>query len=213
MPLIKDAALLPEWCELKDYEIIRLKKGERARITRRIAYTKEKWIVGEGACEWEIDGEIIKAQQGDQFDILSEQFDAFLIHHVIEDAVLIRLGGNWGSDVGGSGRFTMEASTDIGNDGDPTDYARNTHFDNHYHDCDEFYIIYDGLGVVVTEGRHYIVSAGDCIATGMGHHHDIPLVVEPLKAVYFETTLMGQKRKGHLWNHTHGLAQPDPERI
>ena len=47
----------------------------------------------------------------------------------------------------------------------------------------------------------------------MGHHHDIKYVGEPLEAVYFETTLMGKKRRGHLWNHTHGTAEPVWDRV
>jgi hypothetical protein len=42
----------------------------------------------------------------------------------------------------------------------------------------------------------------------MGHHHDFPQVREPVWAVYFETTLRGAKRRGHLWEHTHGPARP-----
>jgi mannose-6-phosphate isomerase-like protein (cupin superfamily) len=57
------------------------------------------------------------------------------------------------------------------------------------------------------------VRPGDCVTIGMGHHHDFPLIDAPVKAVFFETTLEGAKRVGHLWNHTHGLAQPKPERI
>jgi hypothetical protein len=30
--------------------------------------------------------------------------------------------------------------------------------------------------------------------------------------VFFETSLEGEKRVGHLWQHTHGLAHPKPER-
>ena len=30
---------------------------------------------------------------------------------------------------------------------------------------------------------------------------------------FFETTLDGQKRRGHLWNHMHGLAQPQADRV
>jgi mannose-6-phosphate isomerase-like protein (cupin superfamily) len=92
-------------------------------------------------------------------------------------------------------------------------YRKETNFDSHYHDCDEYWIFFKGRGVAVSEGKHYEVAAGDCVATGMGHHHDFPLVYEPLEAVFFETTLEGQKRRGHLWEHTHGLAQPQAERI
>jgi mannose-6-phosphate isomerase-like protein (cupin superfamily) len=67
--------------------------------------------------------------------------------------------------------------------------------------------------VVVSEGKAYEVAPGDCLATGMGHHHDFPRVHEPVKGVYFETTLEGLKRRGHLWNHTHGPAQPRRDRV
>ena len=65
----------------------------------------------------------------------------------------------------------------------------------------------------MSEGVTYDVGPGDCIATGMGFHHDFPRVREPVKAVYFETTMEGQKRRGHLWNHTHGTAEPQVDRI
>ena len=70
-----------------------------------------------------------------------------------------------------------------------------------------------GQGTVFVGERHMIVTAGDCVPIGMGHHHDLPLIAAPVTAVYFETTLEGEKRVGHLWNHTHGLAQPKAERI
>ena len=82
----------------------------------------------------------------------------------------------------------------------------------HYHDCDEYWILFEGSGIAASEGKLYEVSQGDCVATGMGHHHDFPRVFEPVKAVYFETTLEGKKRRGHLWNHTHGQAEPRKER-
>ena len=46
---------------------------------------------------------------------------------------------------------------------------------------------------------HFPMRRGDCLAIGMGHHHDFPNAAEPIKAVYFETTLEGEKRVGHLW--------------
>ena len=94
--------------------------------------------------------------------------------------------------------------------GDPVSYPKATAFDAHYHDCDEYWIIFEGEGVAVSEGIAYDVAPGDCIATGMGHHHDFPQASETVRAVFFETTLKGDKRRGHLWNHTHGPAQPQP---
>ena len=66
---------------------------------------------------------------------------------------------------------------------------------------------------MVVGDRHHAVAGGDCVPIGLGHHHDLATVTEPVKAVYFETTLEGEKRVGHLWNHTHGPAKPWPERI
>jgi len=127
--------------------------------------------------------------------------------------VIIRLCGSWGEVTGGSGFFETAATTEPGNHGDPADYLRNTDFDRHYHDCDEYYIIYEGNGVVVTEGKHYDITSSDCVAIGKGHHHDLPIVQDTIKAVYFETTIQGLGRSGHLWNHTHGPAEPDWERV
>ncbi|MFA9559027.1 hypothetical protein ACERII_17090 [Evansella sp. AB-rgal1] len=213
MPLIKNPSRLPDWCEMKFYEIIKLRAGNSPIKIEPTVHPKEKWFVCEGSCEIRIDNNIRKLHSKDQFEILRENVSTIKIHDVTEDLVLIRLCGDWGEETGGSGVFSISATKDIGNKGDPTDYPRNTRFDNHYHDYDEYYIFYDGIGVVVSEGNHYIVSEGDCIATGMGHHHDIPLVVETLKAVFFETTVLGEKRRGHLWNHTHGKANPDPTRV
>ena len=61
-------------------------------------------------------------------------------------------------------------------------------------------------------GKSFEVGPGDCVATGMGHHHDFPHVSEPIRAIYFETTLEGEKRRGHLWDHKHGAAQPQTSR-
>ena len=98
------------------------------------------------------------------------------------------------------------------NAGDLADYERNASFDNHYHDCDEYWIVFSGSGRVVSEGISYEVGVGDCIATGCGHHHDFPMVYEPVSAVFFETTIIGEKRPGHLWNHKHGQAKPNAGR-
>ena len=80
-------------------------------------------------------------------------------------------------------------------------------------DFDEYWIIVKGRGKAVTEGISYDILPGDCVATGMGHHHDLPQVFEFIQAVYFETTLEGQKRLGHLYNHADGPAHPKPERV
>ncbi|HZG87772.1 hypothetical protein [Paenibacillus sp.] len=211
MPVLKRAKQLPDWCELKHYEIIRLEAGDVWSVTLNGRGYKEKWICCEGAGIVSKEERQMPVFAGTALDFAAEE-DAVAARISVREGpfVLIRMFGQWGEEVGGCGVFRMEASELPGNDGDPAEYPRNTFNDNHYHDCDEYYIIYDGFGVVVTESRHYIVGAGDCVVTAAGDHHDIPIVVKPLKAVFFETTLIGRKRRGHLWNHTHGPATPDP---
>jgi hypothetical protein len=121
---------------------------------------------------------------------------------------VVRMAGRWGDELGGTGVFPARVSDSPGNPGDPANYERNTLFDNHYHDCDEYWILYQGCGKAVSEGALFDVGPGDCVATKCGDHHDFPMVYEEVTAVYFETTLSGKKRLDHLWIHKHGAPSP-----
>ncbi len=110
---------------------------------------------------------------------------------------------------GTHGIFTLDNSEDPKNAGDPVDYPRKTEYDNHFHDCDEYWVFYQGSCTAVSEGKKYEVEPGFCIATEMGDHHDIPEVHEEVHAVWFQSSLKGMMREGHLWVHTHG--EPSPE--
>ncbi len=70
-----------------------------------------------------------------------------------------------------------------------------------------------GSGLFTVEQGDPALDRGDPVSYPKetafdSHHHDFPRAFEPVKAVYFETTLDGQKRLGHLCEHTHGPAQP-----
>lgn len=71
-------------------------------------------------------------------------------------------------------------------------------FDNHFHDCDEYWLIYKGRAVVVSEGKEYEVGPGDVVYTKAGDHHDVIEVSEDLEAFYLEDRLVGAGRVGHL---------------
>ena len=211
MPVFRSGAgLAPDWCEMQFFEIVELPAG--ATHDFEWIGPKEKLIVAEGECRIAHGDLMAEAMARTNLD-LREGERAFRVLEVTEPAMLVRMCGDWGDETGGSGRFTAAVNDSQVDRGDPVDYAKDTGFDSHYHDCDEYWILYRGRGVAVSEGVSYTVGPGDCIATGMGHHHDIPQVYEPIEAVYFETTMRGQKRRGHLWNHTHGPAHPDPERV
>jgi mannose-6-phosphate isomerase-like protein (cupin superfamily) len=211
MPLIKrQATSLPGWCELKAYEVIELAKGTSHRFTG--CGQKQKLIVGSGSCRLRLGDGMVNAEEGANLDLATAD-GAIEVVEVLADAVLIFMCGDWGEETGGSGLFRVVQTPEVNDRGDSVDYRKETNIDRHYHDCDEYWIIFQGRGVAVSEGKHYEVGPGDCVATGMGHHHDFPLVHEPVRAVYFETTLEGERRRGHLWEHTHGPAQPRGDRV
>ena len=210
MPVFKSGAgLAPAWCELTYFEIVELHPG--ARQAFKWIGPKEKVIVGKGRCRLSVGGQSMDVASGAQLDLRAAA-DELVVVEVLTDTTLVRMCGHWGEERGGSGLFTVARSEDPHDVGDPVPYPKTTNFDCHYHDCDEYWILFEGSGTAVSEGKAYLVGAGDCVATGMGHHHDFPDVAERVQAVYFETTLAGQKRVGHLWDHTHGRAQPKAER-
>jgi mannose-6-phosphate isomerase-like protein (cupin superfamily) len=210
MPVIKSGETAPAWCEMTFFEIVTLSRGARFRFARRAP--KEKLIVCQGRVRIAIDGAEVDASAGSNLDLPSGA-TGFAVSEVSEDLVAVRLCGAWGEETGGSGLFTVESSTAPADRGDPVPYPKTTNFDSHYHDCDEYWVVWAGRGEAVSEGQSYDVGVGDCVATAMGHHHDVPRVQEPLRGVYFETTLRGARRRGHLWEHTHGPAQPVLDRL
>jgi mannose-6-phosphate isomerase-like protein (cupin superfamily) len=210
MPVFREGeGQAPTWCEMTHFEIVHLLPGQRHTFVR--VAQKEKLIVGQGSCRITYNDSAILAERGTNLDLTSES-GQFEITDISADTILIRMCGHWGDKLGGSGLFAVTKSEHPQDKGDAVDYPKETNFDCHYHDCDEYWILFKGEGVAVSEGKHYAVRAGDCVATGMGHHHDFPLVSERVEAVFFETTMQGQMRRGHLWNHTHGPAQPKHER-
>lgn len=211
MPVFKSGkGLAPPWCELEFFEVVRLKPGE-TRIFERVS-DREKIIVGSGMCRIRVGPMVADAGERTNLNLPTPdgQFDVI---EVLRPTTLVRMCGHWGDDIGGSGLFSVEKVAHPVEKGDPTHYEKETGIDQHYHDCDEYWIIYEGRGTAMSEGKFYDVQPGDCLAIGMGWHHDFPKVQESVKAVYFETTMEGQKRRGHLWNHTHGRAQPKVDRV
>jgi mannose-6-phosphate isomerase-like protein (cupin superfamily) len=211
MPVFKSGkGLAPKWCEMEYFETVLVPACSTHRF-KRIGL-REKLIVVQGNGLISVDGRKVPAVAKSGFDLQTTD-GSFEVLQTLERLVLIRMCGRWGEPTGGFGIFEVENSGSPKDHGDPVGYRKTTNFDRHYHDCDEYWIVFAGSGVAVSEGNFYELHPGDCLATGMGHHHDFPAVSEPVKAVYFETTLEGQKRLGHLWNHTHGQALPNLDRI
>jgi len=72
-------------------------------------------------------------------------------------------------------------------------------FDLHFHDADEYWLIYSGRAKVLSEGQEYEIGPGDILVTKMGEEHDILEILEgPLKSFWIEDELRGRMRPGHL---------------
>jgi uncharacterized RmlC-like cupin family protein len=75
--------------------------------------------------------------------------------------------------------------------------AQGASSDFHFHDCDEWWIIVDGIARVFSADREIQVGPGDMVFTPIGESHKIEALTM-VKVVWFEGPLQGQKRKGHL---------------
>jgi mannose-6-phosphate isomerase-like protein (cupin superfamily) len=90
-------------------------------------------------------------------------------------------------------------------------------FDRHYHDCDEYWLIYCGRARVLTEGIEYEVGPGDIVCTETGQEHDVLVVYEDLEAFFLEDAVPAGGRTGHLHRTPearagHPVATGDPAR-
>lgn len=71
-------------------------------------------------------------------------------------------------------------------------------FDRHFHDYDEYWLIYRGRGRVMSEGVEYEVAPGSVVCTQAGQEHDVLIVDEDIEAFFFETGLPPGGKAGHL---------------
>jgi mannose-6-phosphate isomerase-like protein (cupin superfamily) len=87
------------------------------------------------------------------------------------------------SDVTSAGTFRVEP---------------NGRFDRHYHDCDEYWLVFSGRARVLVGDRTYVVGPGDIVCTPTGTEHDVLAVSETLEAFWFEASTPAGGRIGHL---------------
>ena len=211
MPIFKSGKdFVPSWCEVEDFEFISLSLDDRKTLDRR--GEREAFVVCRGTVLIETTVASAHLLEGSTFEVKDADTDKVNLRACSQQAYVCRVIGHWKS-ITSSGVFTVETAEPPSSDS-PYDYEKTTDFDNHYHDCDEYWFFFEGNGKAVSEGKFYDVGPGDCIATGMGWHHDVASVeADGIKAVYFEGTLEGRKRTGHLWEPKHGKAKPKKERV
>ena len=72
------------------------------------------------------------------------------------------------------------------------------HFDRHFHDCNEYWLIAKGKARVWIDGQSYYVKDGDIVCLKAGLEHDILELYEPLIGFHFEDATPPGGRTGHL---------------
>lgn len=87
------------------------------------------------------------------------------------------------SDVTSAGTFRVEP---------------NGRFDLHFHDCDEYWLVFSGRASVLVGSQTYTVGPGDIVCTPTGTEHDVVGVYETLEAFWFEAATPPRGRIGHL---------------
>lgn len=196
--IIKDSASFPAAAEVEYFEILPINKPGSCELRQKAL--REMLFVAAGAGEISSGCRTKRLQAGDAIPLP----DNAATFRADASTILIRIGGHWNDDCVSSGLFQLDRSIKPENRGDRVDYYRNTIFDNHYHDCDECWIIYRGSGLVVSGGETFLVGPGDCVLTWQGEHHDFPVVYEKIYGLWFETGLKGYKRSGHLYKTESG---------
>ena len=71
-------------------------------------------------------------------------------------------------------------------------------FDRHFHDCDEYWLLFHGRARVLVGEATYEVGAGDIVCTPAGTVHDIIGVYDELEGFWFEGPTPQGGRIGHL---------------
>jgi mannose-6-phosphate isomerase-like protein (cupin superfamily) len=78
--------------------------------------------------------------------------------------------------------------------------------DYHYHDGDEYWMVFRGHFTLNYDGKDYEMRPGSMLAAGMGYEHGAVRPEEHFEAVVIATQLEGQLRDGHLNREMHGPA-------
>ena len=210
MPIFRHGEAPPAWCELRGFEILDLEAGG-ADAERQGGEAKLRLLCTLGTVQVVHPGGSAVLKENQFLDLAGSA--TWRARACAPKAQLVALGGRWGEEIAGCGVFRAADEPNATDGGDPVGHRKTTRVDSHYHDCDEYWILLEGRATVVVGDASTEMRPGDGVSIGMGHHHDMPRAPEPVKAVFFETTLERERRVGHLWNHTHGPANPHPERI
>jgi mannose-6-phosphate isomerase-like protein (cupin superfamily) len=83
--------------------------------------------------------------------------------------------------------------------------------DYHYHDGDEYWMVFRGHFTLNYDGQEYEMKPGLMLAAGMGFEHGSTAPEEHFEAVVMAMGLSGAKRDGHLNREMHGAPVKNRE--
>lgn len=78
----------------------------------------------------------------------------------------------------------------------------------HYHDFNEYWFIFRGHFIAQVDGTEAAFRPGMMLATRTGNEHGILEPPETIEGIGFSTTMVRQKRQGHLHRDEHGDPVP-----
>lgn len=177
MPVIKinrSEEDMPSWCELRSVKRYQIRKGQTLDIETGHARSaifvdrgsvivnaedKDTILKSGSVLSFERPGAESMTMNTGHFTVTFNQAPGYWM----DKGTFYVLAGDW--DWVKIASFRVDRVDEVVNIGDPTDYYRNTCFDNHYHEYDEYWVILRGSGKVQSEGAIYSVWPGDLVAT------------------------------------------------
>ena len=127
-----------------------------------------------------------------------------------ERQIIVRMVGHWKA-MATAGVHIVRTVDDPQLNDRPYDNEKTSNFDRHYHDYQEYWVIYDGKGKLAIGEELVDVGPGDCVIAPKAWHQDCVYVEGggDLSLIWLGATPRGEKRIGHLYEHTHGEAVPE----
>ena len=209
MPVIQSGSKdVPAWCELEDFEIIRMPGEEVRTFPRRC--DREIYVVVNGAPVLTCGDYECKSTDGGYFHLPPSRTDDTKIWAWHYDTTIVRMVGHWEA-LATAGVHIVKTTDEPIKDGRSYDDEKTSDFDRHYHDYQEYWVIYDGEGRLVIGEEFIDTKPGDCIIAPTAWHQDCQFVKGGgnLSLVWLGATPRGEKRIGHLYEPKHGTAAPD----
>lgn len=197
MAVHRSASDDPSWVEVSGFDVFTLDQGEEDAGRRHITRTEPTEIItvlsGEVVVTWPTGQITLKRRNWLQLPkepVLLTSMRTEATHWYPCEVMHIR--GDW-SGVTGVAAFQFRPDKPL---------------EEHYHDYNEYWLIYRGHFEALLDGEAIPMRPGDMLATGIGHEHGMRPLTETVEGVGFETALRPGGRAGHLHRDTDGPPQP-----